>query len=224
MKIPFNLALVLDSATDTSGGGDWTTATFDITVADMEGVYLASDITAGDLIYLDTSGFEPGTLTKYVIDVVNSASGAAANVSVTWDPSNGVIAPDASYSISSTGFLSRGSTNLGLTTIPSPSIQAQSDKLGIYARNFDILGPLDNGGSAATPRSTKLTIASNGDTAFALPYSPKVAKKAESSLSVNSLTYPFGDGSVWDYAGSTLTWTGPYNLYTTDSVVFNYFS
>lgn len=227
MLMRFSMSAVLNSAADVSMGADWTKVSADVTVTDFEGVFTESDVAVGDVFYFDTGPFETGTLSKYVVTAVTATTpGGGVVFEADYDPTNDNISvPDLGYSAGTVGFVSRVTPNNALVYVPSPGMQLIPDRLGTYAKNSEALLVLDGlAGSNAVPRSSTLTVATAGDTVFTLPFSAKATKKAESSVSVNALEYPYGDGTTWEVAGTTFTWSGPYILYPTDKVVFNYFS
>lgn len=139
MRLKFNLGAVMTNASDLSNGA-WTSATLQLNVTDWEGVYTGTDIAVGDSVWLDTSGYEPGTLTQYEITAIGTRTASAATVTVVFLTTDHA-APDLSYAIGARAVVSRPGLR-DLCPVPSPGTQQVPDKLAFYLLNANsqILG------------------------------------------------------------------------------------
>src|SRR6185369_1138727 len=102
---------------------------FDVTftITDAEGAFSGFDVLANDIIYLDTSGFELGTVSRYQVLSVTSASFSEVEAMVQFIDNNDSPV-DPAYAIGIDGYISRPTTNLGLNIAPAPGAQALPDK------------------------------------------------------------------------------------------------
>lgn len=132
MRLKFSLGAVMINASDLSSGA-WTSAALQLSVTDWEGVYVGTDISVGDSVWLDTSGYEPGTITQYEITALGARTASSATVTVAFLPTDHA-APDLSYAIGSRAVVSRPGLR-DLSPVPSPGTQQIPDKLAFYLLN-----------------------------------------------------------------------------------------
>ncbi len=154
--------IVLASAIETSTNV-WE---FQFDFVDNEGVFLVTDIQPGDILVIDTSQYELGTFTRYIITSVIGTSGPTATVEVEYDATNNNLSPpDVGYSIGLDGVVTRPSTNYKLLNAPSTEAQLISDRFQAYLYNYnfnDIVDKITGGGGStqvltnATPTPTTL--------------------------------------------------------------------
>lgn len=151
-KLHFQSKITLDSAYETVPGL-WE---FQFRLTDNEGVFLGTDARVGDIIVIDTSSFELGTLTRYIIDVIVSQGASLVTAIVSYDPTNNNDSvPDPGFSIGLDGFISRPSTNYKLLPVPSPTIQQLPDRFSVYLQNYNFVNIVDNiqgGGQPELPQ------------------------------------------------------------------------
>ena len=133
MRIKFLLGATLTSAVDQSAGA-WTTVTATFAVKDWEGVNLGTGVAAGDVVWMDTGAFEPGTVTEYSIAAVGAKTATSVTVTLSFTTTDHP-APDLSYSVGGKAVITRKTTNKGLFPLFSPSVQQLPDKLAFYAQN-----------------------------------------------------------------------------------------
>jgi hypothetical protein len=147
----FNGRVVLSATNlaDTSSGAktSWN-ATFAFT--DNSGVYLGSNVAVGDIIALDTSSVDLGTVTIYSITSVVSSTFSSFRVVMSYLASNANPggAPDVSAAIGIAGVVSRRSVGKNLATLPTPGIQSTPELLSYQLANnnaFDIVDSLSGG-------------------------------------------------------------------------------
>lgn len=141
----FQAAVTLNSATETfTGSGIWT---IDFNMIDYEGIHLGSSITIGDVIVLDTSAQEFGTMSHYTIDSIVSKDAFGAVVVASFDLANGGNSPDLfNYDTAIPGLITRRTPSLSLLNIPSIQIQQLPDKFAFYLINFmnaEIVDPIN---------------------------------------------------------------------------------
>lgn len=145
----FQAAVIVNSATETAyGSGNWT---LDLSIRDYEGVSTAMDTSVGDVIVLDTSATDIGTLSRYSITAVISKTPFGAIVQALYEPNNNAPSPDISgYDATVPGLITRKTVNYSLLNLPSLAIQGLSDKFAFYLINYMSIAIVDNiaGGSA----------------------------------------------------------------------------
>ena len=153
MKASFALGTRLLEVQDISAGGDWSLVRAVISASDYEGMYSPLDIQVGDVHFLGTSASVTGTVSAYTVTTVVYATYAAAQLEFSFDTANSHTAPDLTFVLGEQGFLTRRSINLGLSAIPSYTVQNIPERLGPFIQNFDTYRILDNfssgGGSSA---------------------------------------------------------------------------
>lgn len=132
MRLKFSLGAVMINASDLSSGA-WTSAALQLSVTDWEGVYVGTDISVGDSVWLDTSGYEPGTMTQYEVTALGARTASSATVTVAFLPTDHA-APDLSYALGSRAVVSRPGLR-DLSPVPSPGTQQIPDKLAFYLLN-----------------------------------------------------------------------------------------
>ena len=144
----FQAVVKVNSAVETSyGSGDWT---LDLSITDYEGVYTAYDVVVGDVVVLDTSATDLGTLSRYSITAIISRTVFGAVVQVLYAPNNNVPSPDLSgYDTTLPGLVTRKTTNYSLLNLPSLTIQGLSDKFAFYLINYMSADIVDNISGAA---------------------------------------------------------------------------
>lgn len=139
----FQAAVIVNSAVETvTGSGNWT---LDLSIRDHEGVHTAMDTSVGDIIVLDTSATDIGTLSRYSITNVISKTPFGAVVQVLYESNNNAPSPDISaYATNEPGLITRKTTNYSLLNLPSLAIQGLSDKFAFYLINYMSIAIVDN--------------------------------------------------------------------------------
>ena len=139
----FQAQITVTSVQDVSdGAGTWLIT---MSVLDYEGIYNARNVTVGDVIILDTSMIETGTLSRYTIDSIGAQDAFNVEVTATYDISNGPSYIDLyGYELSLPGLVTRRTPNISLVNIPSPQIQVLPDKFVSYVINFMSNDIVDN--------------------------------------------------------------------------------
>ncbi len=158
-RLIFQAKILLNTATVTSVPGEWLAS---ITFSDNEGVFAPSHVVVSDVLVIDTAQWEPGTLTRYVItEVVNSSWTGEMTVRIQYeiDNDNRSPNPDLSYSLGSTGIVTRPSPNLGLLPVPSPQAQLMSDRFSFYINNYNLTTILDTNGAGGTAPVSEIVTA-----------------------------------------------------------------
>lgn len=129
------------------GSGIWT---MDFAFLDYEGTYNGLNVLVGDVIVLDTSSTDPGTLSRYIINTIYSKSTTTLSVRATYDTGNVYPSPDlGGYDISIPGLITRKTPNYSLLNLPSLQIQLLPDKFAFYLINYmnnDIVDNITGGG------------------------------------------------------------------------------
>ena len=133
MPIPtFNARIELVSATEISVG------TYDVVlnIADGTGIYSALDAIISDVIFIDTfaSVSAPGTVSRYQVSIINSATPFVLNTRIVYDDTGSSI--DLNEVIGTIGFIARSNTQ-ELTYHTSPTLQTIPDYVIQYARSYD---------------------------------------------------------------------------------------
>lgn len=128
----FNARLELVSATEISVG------TYDIVanIADGTGIYSALDAAVGDVVFLDTfaSISAPGTVSRYQVSIINSATPFVLNAQIVYDDTGSSI--DLNEVIGAYGFIARSNVQ-ELTYHTAPTLQSIPDYVIQYARSWD---------------------------------------------------------------------------------------
>jgi hypothetical protein len=158
----FQAAVIVNSASETVyGSGNWT---LDLSIRDYEGVHTAMDTSVGDVVILDTSATDIGTLSRYLITSITSKTPFGAIVQVQYESSNNAPSPDISgYDTNEPGLITRKTVNYSLLNLPSLSIQGLSDKFAFYLINYMSISIVDNivggtgGGNSVKPDWTALS-------------------------------------------------------------------
>jgi hypothetical protein len=149
----FQAAITLNSVYEpVYGSGGYV---MDFNFLDMEGLFTPYDIVVGDVIVLDTSGIDTGTLSRYVITAINSRTGFVANVNVQYDSTDTHLSPDLSgYELTLRGLITRKTPHYSLLNLPSLQLQGLPDKFAFYLINHmnnDIVDNITGGGTAVKP-------------------------------------------------------------------------
>lgn len=142
-KIVFQAKITLLDASPTTSPLVWGVG---IRFADAEGLFTGYDVADGDVLVLDTTGYESGTFTRFVVSNIISLSYDYVRLSVTYDPTNDNNDPnvDLGYVIGYDGMIARPSSHIGLIPIVSSSMQTLSDRFSTYILNYNLHGILDN--------------------------------------------------------------------------------
>lgn len=154
--------------------------TFDF--VDNSGKYLGTNVQVGDIVVLDTSAVDQGTVTTFEIIAVGSRTFNQFTVDFQYIPSNSNPAgpPDVFGSIAVPGYITRTSDILKLAGIPSPGLQQLPDLFSFHVSNdnmFNIVDKLDGGtgtgGTGTTGTGTVTSIsASGGETGLSITGGP----------------------------------------------------
>lgn len=162
----FNARLELVSATEISVG------TYDIVanINDGTGIYSALDAAVGDVVFLDTfaSVSAPGTVSRYQLSVINSATPFVLNAQIVYDDTGSSI--DLNEVIGAYGFVARSNIQ-ELTYHTAPTLQSIPDYVIQYARSWDNyvrLSALFSSADSAAIQGT-FTNASGGSIAIGTP-------------------------------------------------------
>ena len=234
-QLVFQAKITLNSAIETSTNV-WE---FQLSFVDNEGVFTANNISVGDVVIVDTSMYEIGTITRYVVQSITSASASDCTLVAEYDASNDNLSPpDASYSAGTDGVIARPSPNYGLLPVPSPGIQNLPDRFSFYIQNYNNNNIVDNitGGGASpvlnstTPTPTTIGGISSGTTFdnmpvetvlynLLYPYQPP----AFSSFSISGQTSPLEVGATVTGGSRTFTWvtTNSANIQPNSVVIQN---
>ena len=143
-QLIFQAKITLDNALEIATGV-WQ---FELRVSDNEGIFGGNTIAPGDVVVIDTSVYETGTLTRYVVSSVLTSSFNTAVVNTTYDPTNdNASIPDPAFSVGLDGIVTRPSANYKLLPVPSPGVQLLPDKFSIYLQNYNFNNIVDNIGT-----------------------------------------------------------------------------
>lgn len=135
----FNAKITLNSTNQLSAN----TWTFEFSILDVEGVFSGFDVSVNDLIVLDTSGSEPGTMSRYKVTSVDPSTDATdVTCNVIYDDDE-LTATDPSGALFLDGFVCRGTPDMQFFTIPAPDVQGLPIKFSVYPRNSDFQIRLD---------------------------------------------------------------------------------
>ncbi len=109
-------------------------------------MFSPTDVAIGDIIVLDTSTYETGTITRYEVISILATGSDNVQAIILYEPDNDNIDPglDLSYVLGTDGFIARPTPNYSLLPVPSPGIQLLSDKLSFYIHNYNLHNIVDN--------------------------------------------------------------------------------
>ncbi len=143
-KVVLSGTNIVDASVPPGSKTKWT-ATFSF--SDAAGVYLGTQVAVGDVIVLDTSGVDVGTVTYYVISAVVSSAFDSFRVTMDYLASNANPggAPDITGSANTPGFVGRRSTAKGLTVLPDPSVQLLPSVFSTQTINNNMFDVIDAG-------------------------------------------------------------------------------
>lgn len=157
-KILFQGKILLLSAADTGADSKWDV---EFEFSDSEGKFLATDVSVGDIAVIDTGGWEPGTITRYIVTSIASSTFSTVSCTLQYDPSNDNDDPalDLSVAIGVPGFIARPSPNYSLIPVVSADTQLLPDRFGDYIQNYNFVSIVDNitGGAGADQVLTSAT-------------------------------------------------------------------
>ena len=142
-------------ASATPNGSNWDVV---FSVFDAEGIFDGSSVTVGDTVFIDTSAYFMGTISRYIIDSITSQSSSEVSAVVRFDDNGSE--PDLSFCVGLDGYISRPTPNLKYSTMPSPQLQGLSDKFLVYPENNNWEQIADNQGGGGATGATGL----NGST------------------------------------------------------------
>lgn len=133
----FNAKINLASASLVSGD------TWDVqfTVSDGEGIYSGLDALVNDILFLDTSPWTLGTITRYKISSITSQTFTTVDCQIDLDDDNTGV--DLSFVTGLDSFICRPTALLKFAITPSPGIQLLPDKFVTYVRNADFNKTVD---------------------------------------------------------------------------------
>lgn len=139
-KISYQANITLTTASVGTGAGEW-----DLTFLfkDLEGINNPFAMVIGDVLVIDTSDHEGGTISLYEIIEITKKSFTSPEVKVVFSTLNDNSEPDLSWCIGAGGIISRPTNNLGLLPVTSPDIQKTIDKFSFYVTNFNMSAILD---------------------------------------------------------------------------------
>lgn len=117
-----------------------------VSVIDGEGMFSGTDVQIGDVVVLDTSGYETGTLTRYAIMDINSQNFSEVSIRVVYEPTNTNSDQnvDLNYTVGYDGIICRPSKNYRLLPVIAPSVQQMSDRFTVYLQNYNFSSIVDN--------------------------------------------------------------------------------
>jgi hypothetical protein len=118
--------------------------TLNFIFSDNEGAFLASSISIGDMVYLDTSGYELATVSRYKVLSIESFDDVTGVVDCTVQFDDNNIDPiDPAYCIGTDGAIGKPTPRKKFNFLPSPGAQSLPDKFNTYPRDADFLQRLD---------------------------------------------------------------------------------
>jgi hypothetical protein len=112
---------------------------FDIVfnIQDFEGAFDGTSVQVNDILFLDTSAIELGTITKYQVQSVISQDTFTVEATVKFfDNNDYVIDPGNAAGVP--GFISRPTANYGLNIAAAPGTQLLPDKFFAYPENYNM--------------------------------------------------------------------------------------
>lgn len=160
------VTLLSTQLTDLSGGA-LTTWQGSFSFIDNTGLSLGSSVNVGDVILLDTSGIDQGTITSYTITGVIASTFNSFTASFEYDVVNANPGgpPDLNGATDQPGFVTRKSTNKELTGLPYIGLQQLPDAFATHIGNDNAFNIVDNiSGTtnlSATPSIDSVTIESS---------------------------------------------------------------
>lgn len=106
-------------------------------IFDGLGMFSALDVAVNDLVFLDcfVSITAPGTINKYIVTQLHSATVGTVNCRIMWADSGTIVSPDEV--VGTAGFVSRPTVNRGLAFHASPTIHTIPDYVTQYSRNIE---------------------------------------------------------------------------------------
>lgn len=144
-KINFQAKVKLVNVVD-AGNGSWN---LNLGFTDLEGTNTPYDVLVGDVVVLDTSPYEQGTVTHYVIEEILAKT--FGSLRVTARPSEVVDPPlDLNWALNTDGIVTRPSENLGLLPVISADVQQTNDRLSFYTLNHNLINILDKKGAGSS--------------------------------------------------------------------------
>lgn len=150
-QIVFQTKFVLDNAVDLGVDNQWQLYA---TIQDSTSQFTAASVAVGDVIFIDSSAYEPGTLSQYVVSTIDDISADPVCIlTVTYAAINNNTGgmPDLSYCVGSFGVISRPTPNLGLIPSVAPDAQQIPDFLSVQIQNFNLTQILDSISGGGTP-------------------------------------------------------------------------
>ena len=107
------------------------------------GLFSALDIMVNDIVFLDcfASFTAPGTVNRYKVIQINSASGMQVNCRIKWEDRGTII--DPGEVTGSAGFICRPSDNQRLPNHSAPTVHTIPDYVIQYSRNNDLQNIID---------------------------------------------------------------------------------
>lgn len=172
-KIHYQAKVTLSNATPTQVNDQWELT---LVFSDLEGVSNPLSITPGDVVVLDTSSYETGTLSRYEILSVIKPDFKEPIVLAKFQESNTNAMPDLTWVVGTIGIIARPSTNYGLLPVTAPSVQQMTDRLSFYVLNYNLVslmdGILTQGLNTVYSLYTATRVPYLGDGRAALPNTP----------------------------------------------------
>lgn len=185
-----------------AGEGDTWSLAFKF--VDNEGRFRVRDVSAGDVVVLDTGPVETGTLTRYRIDTVTNTSwDGTATVVAHYEPDNDNATPnpDLGFVVGRPGIIARPTTHHQFIPLISPSTQGLSDRFAFYLQNYNnyvIDKTLHEGVGQSLTLVTK-SLRVNPDGYLVLPEIP------QGDLIWNTVIVFLDDGSAVEF--TEVTWS-----------------
>ena len=117
---------------------------FDVTfnIQDFEGAFDGTNVLVGDMLFLDTSGVELATITKYQVQSIISQSPSVVEAMVKFVDNNLTVL-DPANAVGISGMISRPTPMHGLNIVSAPGIQGLPDKFFAYPENDNMENNLD---------------------------------------------------------------------------------
>lgn len=143
-KTAFQSRIVIDGAYNTDGANlVWVCNT---TLTDNDGTYTGYNIGIGDVVSIDTAGYEPGTFTFFTVTNIITPDASAPVLELTYSTfnDNDWGAPPLDGFIGQPSTIARPSTKLGLLPVVSTNVQGVSDKYTEYIQNYNFIRIVDN--------------------------------------------------------------------------------
>jgi len=136
-KLTFQSKMTVDSAIPTENYNEWEVV---CTLSDGEGVFSGADVQNGDILVIDTSPYEGGTITFYEVRAIVKSHYRSPTLKILYmsDNDNELINPDISYSLGMDGIITRPFISTNLLSISSSDAQGMNNRFSTYLTNINM--------------------------------------------------------------------------------------